>query len=205
MYKRQEKYNLVPIWLNLPCDLDTPISLFYKVFKDGYGFLLESVEGAEKWARYSFIGIDPFLIFKSKGEKIHILKKENNGFNEKEIESENAFLELKKLVKQFRTPVFKELPRFSGGAVGFVSYESVRFFENIPCGEDTLGFTDLHFMFPEILLVYDRFGHILKLIYNIWKKDNQDPKELYEFALQTLINLKDKIYCLLYTSPSPRD
>ena len=189
-----EKYNIVPIWLNLPCDLDTPISLFYKVFKNEYGFLLESVEGAEKWARYSFIGIDPFLIFKSKGKKIHILKKENNGFNEKEIESENAFLELKKLVKQFKTPIFKELPRFSGGAVGFVSYESVRFFENIPCGEDTLGFTDLHFMFPEILLVYDRFGHILKLIYNIWKKDNQDPKELYEFALQTLINLKDKIY-----------
>ena len=94
-----EKYNILPIWLNLPCDLDTPISLFYKVFKNEYGFLLESVEGAEKWARYSFIGIDPFLIFKSKGKKIHILKKENCGFNEKDIESENAFLELQKLVK----------------------------------------------------------------------------------------------------------
>lgn len=190
-----KEYNLIPVWIDLPCDLDTPISLFYKVFKDGYGFLLESVEGAEKWARYSFIGIEPFLIFKSKGEKVSILEKRKSKFREKKIKSKNAFLELKNLVKQFKTPFFRELPRFSGGAVGFVSYESVRFFENIPCGEDTLSFSDLHFMFPEILLVHDRLAHTLKLIYNIWKKeDEKNPEKLYEIAHKSLINLRNKIY-----------
>ncbi|PMP97612.1 MAG: anthranilate synthase component I, partial [Thermodesulfobacterium geofontis] len=189
------KYNLIPVWTDLLCDLDTPISLFYKVFKNEYGFLLESVEGAEKWARYSFIGIEPFLIFKSKGKRIDILEKTKSGFSKKEIQSENAFLELKKLIKQFKTPDFKELPRFSGGAVGFVSYESVRFFENIPCGKDTLSFSDLHFMFPEILLVHDRLSHTLKLIYNIWKRENEkNPKELYDFAFQSLKELKEIIY-----------
>jgi len=193
--KLSKHYNLIPVSLDLPCDLDTPISLFYKVFKDEYSFLLESVEGAEKWARYSFIGIEPFLIFRSKGKKINIIEKDKGGFSNKIFESENAFLELKKLINQFKTPVFKDLPRFSGGAVGFVSYESVRFFENIPCGEDSLSFSDLHFMFPEILLVHDRLAHTLKLIYNIWKKDKEEkPENLYDLAVEALINLKNKIY-----------
>ena len=192
--KLSKHYNLIPISLDLPCDLDTPISLFYKVFKNDYGFLLESVEGAEKWARYSFIGIDPFLIFRSKGKKVNIIEKEKNEFSNRIFESENAFLELKKLVNQFKSPVFKNLPRFSGGAVGFVSYESVRFFENIPCGEDSLSFSDLHFMFPKILLVHDRLAHTLKLIYNLWIKESfENPENLYDLAVETLISLKNKI------------
>ncbi len=188
-----KEYNLIPLWMDLPCDLDTPISLFYKVFNGDYGFLLESVEGAEKWARYSFIGINPFLIFRSKGKKVITKEKRNSGFLEKGFECDNAFLELKKLIKRFEAPVFKELPRFSGGAVGFVNYESVRFFENIPCGEDTLGFSDLHFMFPEILIVHDRLSHSLKLIYNVWKKEGKNPEELYEIACKNLIEIKEKI------------
>lgn len=188
-----EKYNLVPVWIEIPCDLDTPISLFYKIFDDGYGFLLESVEGAEKWARYSFIGINPFLIFRSKGKNVSIRKKKNSEFIDEEFESENAFLELRSLIRQFNTPVFKELPRFSGGAVGFVSYESIRFFENIPCGEDTIYFSDFHFMFPEILIVHDRLSHSLKIIYNVWKKDDEDPAKLYEIASENLKLIEERI------------
>ncbi len=189
-----KEYNLIPVWIDLPCDLDTPISLFYKVFDDEYGFLFESVEGAEKWARYSFIGINPFLIFKSKGRKIEIIKKVNSQLNRVEKESGNAFLELKSLMKKFKAPYFKDLPRFYGGAVGFVSYESVKFFEKIPSGEDSLGFADLHFMFPEILLVHDRLKHNLKLIYNIWKKDEkEDPEIFYDSAYKTLVSLKERI------------
>ena len=71
-------YNIVPIYIEIPCDLETPISLFYKIAEGRYNFLLESVEGAEKWARYSFIGIKPFLVFKSKNEKISIFEKSSN-------------------------------------------------------------------------------------------------------------------------------
>ncbi len=189
-----KRYNIVPIFLELPCDLDTPISLFYKVFHGDYGFLLESVEGAEKWARYSFIGINPFLIFKSKNKNIIIFEKNGEGFKKREIVSENAFLELKKLINLFKTPILEGLPRFSGGAVGFVSYESVRFFEEIPQGKDTLGFSDLHFMFPTILLAYDRFKHTLKLICNVWKNNKKNSSTLYENSVEALVNLKNQIY-----------
>lgn len=189
-----KEYNIVPVFLELPCDLDTPISLFYKVFHGKYGFLLESVEGAEKWARYSFIGIEPFLIFKSKNKNIVIFEKDKEGFNEKKLISENAFLKLKKLISLFKTPVLEGLPRFSSGAVGFVSYESVRFFEKIPNGEDTLGFNDLHFMFPTFLLAYDRFKHTLKLICNVWKKGKENLSTLYENSVEALINLRNQIY-----------
>jgi len=184
-------YNLIPVYAEVICDIDTPISLYYKLARGGYSFLLESVEGAEKWARYSFIGTNPFLIFKSKGKEVYTRFKNSNSFEERNYSSENPFEELKRLVTSFKSPVLPGVPRFFGGAVGYVSYESVRFFEKIPAGQDTLGFYDLYFLFPELVLAYDRFDHSLKIIFNA--RISSNPEEVYETAVKEISEVIRKL------------
>lgn len=181
-FKLSETYNLIPLYTEIPADLETPISLFYKLFDEReYLFLFESMEGPEKWARYSFIGFDPFLTFKSKGTKIWV-----SGIYEKTYTHEEPLEELKRLLSEFYTPQIKGLPRFWGGAVGYVSYEMVSFFEKrVPRGRDTLNFYDLNFIFPKKLLIYDRLKHsyIVVMLLSIEKGGRED---LYEEAKEEL-------------------
>jgi anthranilate synthase component 1 len=159
--KLSQNCNLIPLYLEMPADLETPISLFYKVFDDEtHIFLLESMEGPEKWARYSFIGFEPSIIFRAKGKKVYL-----EGEIKEEFSCEDPFLELKRLWEGFRVPENLPLPRFFSGLVGYVSYEMVSFFEKrIKRGEPVLGFHDLYFVLPRKLIVYDRLKHTYKLI-----------------------------------------
>ena len=189
-----QKHNLVPVYTEVACDLDTPISLFYKIGEGPYSFLLESLEGGEKWARYSFIGIDPYLVFKSKGNQINLLEKQGDKLvSKQEFFSDNPFYELRKFIKKIDCAVLDGLPRFFGGAVGFIGYEVVRLFEKIPVGEDVLGFSDLHFMFPEVVLIYDRFKHTLKIVYNAKIDLNEEPSELYQKAIHRLSEITHRL------------
>lgn len=175
--KLSETFNLIPLYTEISADLETPLSLLYKLFEgEKHIFLLESMEGPEKWARFSFIGFDPFLIFKSKGNRVEIL-----GIKEKAFFCENPFFELKKLLSQFKTPVIKDLPRFWGGAVGYVAYEMVSFFEKkVPRAMDTLNFHDLYFIFPRKLLIYDRLRHSYIIVQLLLLKDGNAEKLYYE-------------------------
>jgi len=159
--KLTRNYNLIPLYLEMPADLETPISLLYKVFDDEtHIFLFESMEGPEKWARYSFIGFEPSIIFRAKGKKVYL-----EGEVKKEFSCEDPFLELKRLWGGFRVPENLPLPRFFSGLVGYVSYEMVSFFEKrVKRGEPVLGFHDLYFILPRKLIVYDRLKHTYKLI-----------------------------------------
>jgi len=159
--KLSQNYNLIPLYVEMPADLETPISLLYKVFdEEKHIFLLESMEGPEKWARYSFIGFAPFLVFRAKGKKVCL-----EGEVKREFVCESPFLELKKLWESFRVPENLPLPRFFSGLVGYVSYEMVSFFEKrVKRGEEVLGFHDLYFVLPRKLIVYDRLSHTYKLI-----------------------------------------
>ncbi|OAQ20962.1 anthranilate synthase component I [Thermosulfurimonas dismutans] len=174
-----ETANLVPVYTELLVDLETPISLFYKAFTGHYGFLLESLEGGEKWARYSFIGLNPFLVFRSKGRQVTLL--DRHGETTREVQ--DPLETLKEILSRFRPASLPELPRFFGGAVGFISYDMIRFIERLPdFSPDTAGFSDLHFMFPEILLVYDRLRHVLQVIYNARIEPGISLEALYERA-----------------------
>src|SRR5258708_3036898 len=132
-----KKGNLIPVYREILADLETPVSCFIKMGGEPYSYLLESVEGGEKIARYSFIGGAPSFIFKSKGRHIEIL---SPGKPARSFETrEDPLAELEKLMKRYRQAPVKGLPPFSGGAVGYLSYDTVRFIEKIPDkNKDTL-------------------------------------------------------------------
>ncbi len=175
--------NLIPVYQEVLVDMETPISLFYKVFVGHYGFLLESLEGGEKWARFSFIGVNPFLIFRSRGEQITLLDRHG----ERKFTSTDPLAEVRRILSQFRAATLPELPRFFGGAVGFVSYDMVRFMEKLPTLlPDTAGFSDIHLMFPEILLIYDRLKHSLLVVYNARLEEGIPPEAIYERAVSEI-------------------
>ncbi len=194
--------NLIPVYTELLVDLETPISLFYKTVSGHYGFLLESLEGGEKWARYSFIGLHPFLIFRAKGRKVTLL--DRHGETTREVS--DPLESLREILGRFRAATLPELPRFFGGAVGFISYDVIRFIERLPdLSPDTMGFSDLHFMFPEVLLVYDRLRHVLQVIYNVRLEEGVAPEALYERARAELAAMVARIRGPLIYPPEVRD
>ncbi|MEE8598133.1 MAG: anthranilate synthase component I, partial [Dehalococcoidales bacterium] len=114
--RQLKKYgNLVPVYYEIMADMETPVSAFLKVARGNYSFLLESVEGGEQLARYSFIGTEPSLILKTGGDN-----------------PVDPLLLVEKEFSRFRLVPVAGLPRFHGGMVGYLGYEVARYFERLP-------------------------------------------------------------------------
>lgn len=177
-----ELYKIVPLYQEILVDMETPISIFKKVANDKENaFLLESVEGGENIARYSFIGMDPFMTFSIKNGKGQI-KRENNV---EEI-SGSPLVILKNLMDKYKGPEIDDLPRFYGGAVGYFGYDIVRYFENLPeTAKDDLDVPDCYFVFPKIILAFDHVKHQLKVIANI-PIDDEDAKVVYQYGIELI-------------------
>lgn len=157
--------NVIPVYKEISADLDTPVSSYLKITKDSYSFLLESVEGQEKIARFSFIGTRPHLVFKSKGRDVEIIRQK--GGVERFVTETDPLDELRRLMAGFRTAAVVGLPRFFGGLVGYLGYDAVRFFERIPDkNPDELGLPDACFMLTELILAFDHVNHTIKIISN---------------------------------------
>ncbi|NLD50241.1 MAG: anthranilate synthase component I, partial [Clostridiaceae bacterium] len=147
-----ESHNIIPISMEVYADMETPISLFKRFETSSYCFLLESVEGGEKWARYSIIGRNPFMVVKSYKNKIII--EEKNGFIREE--EGNPVEIIRNLMDKFKGSNLKGLPRFNGGAVGFFGYDLIRYYEHLPdMPADDLELPESHFMFTDEVLVFD--------------------------------------------------
>ena len=162
--QRAREGNLIPVYKEILADMETPVSAFRKIDSGNYAFLLESVEGREKWARYSFLGSNPSLVFKSKGRWAEII---GPGGTER-LPVERDPLELiKGLLSRYRPVKVEGLPRFFGGMVGYISYDMVRFFEELPdCTKDDLGLPDSLFLLTDTLLVFDNVAHKIKVVSN---------------------------------------
>jgi anthranilate synthase component 1 len=173
--KLSDRGNLIPIYRDLVADLETPVSAFIKINQDGNSFLLESVEGGERIARYSFIGTEPYKIIKtSTSDKIDPLPL---------IEQE---LDKHKIV-----PV-SGLPRFSGGAVGYLAYETVTHFEELPSPDtDPLGIPESLFMFVDTMLVFDHVSHRIKILSHV--RLNGNIEENYKKAVRRIEMLADRL------------
>jgi anthranilate synthase component 1 len=151
---------LVPVYRELFADQDTPVSAFRKVDDGSYAFLLESVEGGEKWGRFSLLGCRPSLVFTARGDRCEIREG-----NEVRAGTRHPLEELSELLREHQAIALPGLPRFCGGAVGFFSYDAVRWFERVPARtKDDLGMPDAVFLFGDVVSVFDNLAHTLKVV-----------------------------------------
>src|SRR5258706_3635251 len=158
-------FNLIPVFEEVAADLETPVSAFLKIARGDYAFLLESVRGGEKWGRYTFLGSEPSMVIRARKNRMDIIRP-GRGVEVRSVT--NAFAELRAEVQRFRSPELPNLPRFFGGAVGFLAYDIVRCFEKIPeTADDDLGTPDLFLMFTDTVLCFDNVRQTLKIIANV--------------------------------------
>src|SRR6201987_5285404 len=173
----------VPVVKELVADLLTPVSAFLKIAEDAdYAFLLESVEGGEHVGRYSFLGKDPFLILRAPAQPGGRPKIERGGAF---TESDKPFIApLRSLMADFRSPFVPDLPRFTGGAVGYLGYGAASWFEPVlgdlgagADGADTAGF-----MLFDTVLAFDHVQHRILIIANARVTGDEELEALYQFA-----------------------
>ena len=194
--KLAKKGNLIPVYRDILTDFETPLSAFRKIDNSEYSFLLESVEGGERLARYSMLGSNPSLVFSSKGNKITIKEgKTSRSF----VTDGDPIEELKKLFNRYKFVSVKGLPRFCGGFVGFFGYDIVRFIERLPQkNPDDRDLPDSVFMLTDTLLIFDHVDHKIKVVSNVHV--TADPGAEYDKALNKIDSIID---CL--KAPMPKN
>ena len=201
--------NLIPVYREVLADRLTPVSAFERLVATEPGgagvpaFLLESVEGGERLGRYSILGSNPSLIFRSKGDRAHIT--ENGATREVRFaEGEDPLTYVKALLGRYRYVPTPDLPRFSGGAVGFLGYDVVRFFERLPdSNPDDLEVDDACLLFTDTLLIFDHVRHRLKVVCNAHVTD--DPNNAYDLALAKIEALSERLRTpVREAAPAPR-
>ena len=164
--QRAQEGNLVPVYREILADLETPVSAFLKLREagNGHAFLLESVAGGENIARYSYLAINPYKTFSSKGRTITITE----GGETETIElpdHEDPLDELKRQLAQYQFVPMPGWERFSGGAVGYLGYDMVRFFEDLPSqNPDDLDLPESQFMFADTLVIFDHVMHRVRVL-----------------------------------------
>jgi anthranilate synthase component 1 len=169
----------VPVCREIMADLLTPVSAFLKIAEHSdYAFLLESVEGGEHVGRYSFLGKDPFLVLRGRAGETTI---EQAGVRTGRGE---PFIEvLRGLMTEFTAPNVPDLPRFTGGAVGYLDYDTAEWFEPSVRLDKPLGDRDqAGFMVFDTVLAFDHVKHRILAIANARLREGEDLRALYEFA-----------------------
>ncbi len=172
--------NLIPVFREVTADTETPISIFKKVATGSESFLLESVEGGERWGRYSFIGHRPQLLVKARGDQIELIRngEQCGRFRASPLDY------LRKLMGTFRAVSLPGLPRFYGGLVGYLSYDTVRFIEDLPTLKpDVVGMPDAAFMMPNQVIIYDNLTQTIKVVSNIYVPEYINHAAAYDQAL----------------------
>ncbi len=191
--------NLIPVFEEIHFDLETPLSAFRKIDDGKSSFLLESVEGGEKWGRFSFLGSGSSHLFRSRGEEFEILK---NGEVLRKGNARDPLLALEDFMGIYRPVLHDGLPRFSGGAVGYVSYDVVRSFERLPNQlQQDIDLYDSSLMVTDTLLVFDNLKKKIKVIINVFLDGRQSPKEAYQEAQEKIKSMIARLQ--RYTPFSP--
>jgi anthranilate synthase component 1 len=161
---RSRQGNLVPIYREIVADLETPVSAFLKLLQGEHAFLLESVEGGETWGRYSYLGCNPSVIFRSKDNLVEIF--ENGKWTKETVQ--NPLDRLRTLMSAYKPVVDPSLPRFFGGAVGYFGYDGVKFFERVPMDKpDELKLYDSYYLITDTLVIFDRFKTTMRIVANV--------------------------------------
>ncbi len=188
-----DKADLAPLYRTVIADLDTPLTIFAKVAgADTHAFLFESMEGGEKWGRYSFIGLDPLAVITSMQDAFSVIYPANPEAD-LQLNGVNPLRELQKLLGSFEVPDASGLPRFYGGAVGFMGYDMVRFVEDIPDRHPAGTMPDSAFMIPGMVLIHDSVQQSLTIVCNLRKQDDVSARELYARGCRRIDELEQCI------------
>ncbi len=189
-FKLARKYNIIPVFKETIADLETPLSAYMKIDNPKYSFLLESIEGGEKIARYSFLGREPFMTFFYKKGEVHINSKKEN----KIIQTNDPLGVLKDIFSKYKVAPVKGLPRFHGGAVGYIGYDTVKLYEKVPSllKKDNLDWPDIFFMFTDIIMIFDHVSHKIQVVYNILVEEKENKNSLLK-KYSSAVNKIDSI------------
>ncbi len=188
--EKSKEGNLIPVYREILADLDTPVSAFMRINDGSHSYLLESVEGGEKWARYSFLGSNPSIVIKGNRERIEI----TSGGKKEVIRDVSDPLEiLKSIMEKYRPVQVEGLPRFFGGAVGYLSYDMVRYFEEIPDRKkDGIDLPDLYFVITDTILIFDNINQTIKVVSNAHIEDS-DIEKVYKETTEKIDRIIRKL------------
>jgi len=176
--------NVIPVFVELIADGETPVSAFKKLNRGGYSFLFESTEKNDVSGRFSFVGIEPRLVIQGYGRDICIVQ---DGVEQQFETTTDPLDEVRKLMARYQFVSNPELPRFAGGAVGFLGYEAIRFFEpKVPVArDDDLRLPEMLFMLTGSVVVFDHRLRSLKIVANAFLDDGPIEK-IYATAVRSI-------------------
>ncbi len=173
--------NLIPVYSELNADLETPISVYLKLRGEGESFLLESVEGGDQLARYSFLAASPVRVVTCRGSQVSI----RSDAGTETRATDDPLGTLREILAPYRTVPVPGLPRFFGGAVGYLSYDIVRHIERLPkTARDELELPDAMFLLTDTLVAFDHVKHRALVIANAHVEG--DPRRAYQDAVARL-------------------
>ena len=161
--------NLIPVSRQILADMETPVSAFRKIDSGNYAFLLESVEGGEQWGRYSFLGSNPSLVLRARGDRVELLRGEGI---RRLPGRQDPITALEGVLACYKAVAVPGLPRFTGGMVGYLSYDVVRHLERLPARTvDDLDLPDALLLLTDTLLIFDNVTHRITVVSNAVVED----------------------------------
>jgi anthranilate synthase component 1 len=196
--------SVIPVWQEFHADLETPVSAYLKIaarFPDDH-FLLESVEGGEKWARFSFIGFDPYIRFRVDRKTVTITRA---GKTEVRTVTNDPMKELEGILSGIRYVRAEGLPRLSGGAVGFIGYDYVRNIERIPDTHPDEGTPDALFLFPSRLVIFDNVKHTIRIVVHGQAGESRPGSEEYLRCVRDIEEVKSVLQGPLQWTDIPEE
>jgi anthranilate synthase component I len=181
----------VPVWGELLSDRDTPVTAFRKLHRGRHGCLLESALGGEKWGRYSFVVTEPAAVIRARGARVEV--EARNGSVER-LDGVDPLLFLRQILGRYRTAAVPGLPRFTGGLVGYLAYDAVRWIERLPAPErEDLGFPDLYLLLADTLLVFDSQAQKILVLTHADVAGAASPADAYAAAVARIEELATRL------------
>jgi len=182
--------NVIPVCAEMLADTETPVSLLRKIHKNNTStFLFESVEGGERWGRYSFLGVSARTHIRIFSKFVEVCE---NSSCKKITHNGDPFAVLRTVINRYKPAHVPKLPRFWGGLVGYLTYEMVSFFESIPnlLPENK---PIAHFIIPDEILIFDNIQHTLLLVVISFTEKEQDADQAFHSAIKRLNALKTRM------------
>ena len=191
---KAKKYNLIPVYKEYMVDTETPTSIFLKAGGlEKEMFLLESMEGLKKLSRYSFIGAGNSSLIKFEDE---VFTMKTSGKEVVKVKTKSPLDELEKVINEYRLYKNPELNHFVGGAVGYLSYDLVKYFENIKLAKDKLSLPEIMLYLTDLVIVFDHFLNRMKIIstVKIEKDTEKDTDKAYFQSIKKIEEIESKIF-----------